>query len=907
LLHQHRDGPSTRSTTTPRKAGRATVDIACALIGGWDEHAVGDKELISDFTNLEQDQWQERTRDIWDAGNGPLQQQDGRWRCVDHKKSIAAAGSKVTVQHLEAFKPLVLEVLKEVVQEAEEGDVLSRFLAKGPYPAYSSLLKEGLAETLAILGSEPVLFPTLAPGRAQQFATDIVREVLSGADWKLWSALDPFLPLLAEAAPLAFLDAVEEMTDDPSMIFPKLCSMESDGMFGRSRITGILWALETLAWPQEHFNQAVLLLARLASQDTGGRSANRPANSLTTILLPWLPQTKATNAQRNAAIKRITRDHEAVGWVLLLKLLPDSQTTSWMSRKPRWREWVSDDYKNGVDRAEYWENSQVYASLALSLVGSDVERLTKLITVYAKIPPDAKVELMKIISSDSIKGLAEEQRQVLWTALNKLSAFHRRSKTPRAWHLTDEELAQIDSVAEEIMPTRPEVRYQRLFSGDEYALFMHVDYKDVESLVNDHRSYAVKEILAAGGIKQLEHFATLVKNPWQLGLSLAYLSGFDKDKEIIPSLVASKQENIRLMAGGFALLRIKQRGWGWFDEHVSRRTNKSVLAVLLTYLPFTRDAWSRASQLLGAHEGEYWEAVRPQPYDDVLDIEIALMKLIDHGRADAALKCLGSMAMLEKEIPTVPAVRALKELSTGARLDGYELGKLITALQQRQDVEKRDMLAIEWKFMALLDSVSGAKPVTLSEGLAADPSFFCEVIRAMYRSEKEIEEAKEPTQQQRDIALNAYRLLSEWRLPPGNKPDGTFDPSAFASWLVEVRRMTTESGHWESAKYQIGEVSFYTPVDQQTSLWPEVVCEELDRKENERMRDGLRIEIFNSPGVHSAGGGVWYRAQAERWKTVAQSADEHGYSYLGKMLRSLSDSYFKDADQELREDQFRRF
>lgn len=897
--------PFVPSPPQSKKAQRATVEVALGLLGGWEENAPGDADVISNLSQLTLDEWQERTREIWKDSAGPLDQQDGRWRCKDHRAYLQSIGTKVTSEHLAVLRPRVLQVLKEVVEEPESTDIESLFKRDRPRPQYSYLVREGLAESLAMLGSEPEAFPTLPSGLSERFATEIVRELLHDAEWKLWSALNPFLPLLAEAAPNAFLDCVERMIDGDSKVFATLCSKEGDGFFGTSRITGLLWAMETLAWPKEHFNKAVRVLAKLATQDPGGRIANRPANSLATILLPWLPKTLATDKQRRSAVKNIARDLPTVGWRLLLDLLPESRTSSSMSRKPQWRNWLPEVQDKGVPMGQYWDDSRAYSEMVVTLVGDSVDRLTTLISKYAFLSPIAKSQLLTIVTSNDTMKLSEEVRQDIWTALNKLSALHRGFRTPYAWKLTDEELVEIDAAADRVKPTKPEVRYQRLFSGDEYALFRFNRHEDLESLVNVHRSEAVLELLKAGGLELMARFAMLVKNPWQLGLTLASIPDFAHDDQIIPKMISSKHENVRVMAGAFAFLRIRKQGWGWFDTHITTRTNKSVLARLLAFLPFTDDAWQRATNLLGAKEGEYWQSVNPHPYDKHQDIAFALDKLIDSGRSGAALKCLGSMAILEKPIPHAVALRALKNLKGDERVDGYDLGKIITALQSNTDVDSKDMLAVEWKFMSVLDHHGGAQPITLSRGLADDPGFFCEVIRAMYRSEKKKAAPKEPSQHQRDIALNAYRLLSEWRVAPGTMPDGTFNPEAFTKWLEEVKRMSSESGHLESALYQIGEVSFYSPIDKETSLWPEAVCEELDRKQNDRMREGLRIEIFNSHGVHSAGGGIWYRSQAEKWKAIAQSADEHGYSYLAGTLRALSDSYFKDADQEVKDDKFR--
>ena len=51
-----------------------------------------------------------------------------------------------------------------------------------------------------------------------------------------------------------------------------------------------------------------------------------------------------------------------------------------------------------------------------------------------------------------------------------------------------------------------------------------------------------------------------------------------------------------------------------------------------------------------------------------------------------------------------------------------------------------------------------ASPKLLENRLASDPVFFSEVISIVYRSKDELKTDTEPTESQRSIAENAYRL-----------------------------------------------------------------------------------------------------------------------------------------------------
>ncbi len=60
------------------------------------------------------------------------------------------------------------------------------------------------------------------------------------------------LPLLAEAAPIEFLRRVEQALLSDACPFDEIFAQEDSGIFGRNYMTGLLWALETLAWESDY-------------------------------------------------------------------------------------------------------------------------------------------------------------------------------------------------------------------------------------------------------------------------------------------------------------------------------------------------------------------------------------------------------------------------------------------------------------------------------------------------------------------------------------------------------------------------------------------------------------------------------------------------------------------------------
>ena len=81
------------------------------------------------------------------------------------------------------------------------------------------LLREGIAETLALLGSHGESLTACPNGRPQQVTYKVVNSLLAEANSRQWASLNDVLPLLAEASPDAFLSAVGGASEKPDEPF----------------------------------------------------------------------------------------------------------------------------------------------------------------------------------------------------------------------------------------------------------------------------------------------------------------------------------------------------------------------------------------------------------------------------------------------------------------------------------------------------------------------------------------------------------------------------------------------------------------------------------------------------------------------------------------------------------------
>ena len=208
-------------------------------------------------------------------------------------------------------------------------------------------------------------------------------------------------------------------------------------------------------WPgtTSQLSRVVICLGELAARDPGGRWANRPANSLTTILLPWLPQTCAPVAKRVAAVATLLAELPDIGWKLLLSLLPQFHSSSSYTRRPTWRDTIPDDWPNEVSRIEYIEQAKLYSELAVNVAKGNRRKLAELINHLENFPPTANEQLLAYLGSDAVLTMAEAERLALWTELLDLVARHRKFSDTE-WAMQPAQVNEIAALADRIAPTR---------------------------------------------------------------------------------------------------------------------------------------------------------------------------------------------------------------------------------------------------------------------------------------------------------------------------------------------------------------------------------------------------------------------------------------------------------------------
>tara|TARA_R110002012_G_scaffold49247_1_gene127471 strand:- start:377 stop:3940 length:3564 start_codon:yes stop_codon:yes gene_type:complete len=888
---------------------RYELSLFC-LLGGWNEKNENDIAVLCKLLNTDYEKLLPKARDILHISASPLKLKNGIWAVSGRKELLSHLGSQVFDSNLDNFKLIAESVLKEQDPSFElvKGQRYTASL-HGKVLKHSGVIRQGIAEGLALLGGQSQLFTNCSTGKAETTAVLSVRGLINGASWQELASLNNLLTDLSEAAPTEFLSQIESALLNTPGVFENIFAQEDIGFSGDNYLTGLLWALEGLAWEEQYLVRVCSTLAELSSIDPGGKWANRPANSITTILLPWLPQTLASVEKRKVAVKTIVTNTAQIGWKLLLKLLPNQHQTSSGSYKPKWRKTIPDNWEKGVSKKEYWEQVSFYSVLAVESAGTNIKLVIELVDYFDHLAQPAFQMLIETLSSFDVQMLSDEEMRLIWDKLSRFTLKHRKFADAK-WSLPNELLVPIESVTEKFAPTDPFVFYQYLFSNRDSELYEEKgNWEEQRKKLDEKRQNAIRELLAKNDILGVIKFAGHVSSPREVGHALGAIGDSEIDKILLLHLLPNDERKSQDFIGAYLWRRLTINGWKWADDVSKENWTEEEIGLFLSYLPFEQNAWDRAQLWLQDSEIEYWAKTPANGYQTEDDLNYAIKKLVEYRRPGAAIDCFGSLRIGDKPIDSELCIKALLAGINSDDLahtgDQYNIVELIKYLQDDESVDEDGLFHVEWVYLPLLDGYHDATPTLLENKLANEPDFFCELIQLIYRAKNESENSNPLPEDKKAIAENAWKLLHHWHTPPGTQKNGEFKADLFESWLTSVKEVCKKSGRFEVAMITVGNVLIHAPEDE-SGLWiHRVVAAELNDKNSDDMRQGFSTGIFNSRGAYTVDpNGMQEKELADRFHQKAESIENEGYHRFAATLRDISERYYKEASRVI--DEFKK-
>ena len=618
--------------------------IPILLVGRWDDANTSDRSIIEKLSSRSYDDFLTIAHRWLTSDDPPLMRLLSCWRLVSREDSWHLLAPSITRSQLDAFRDVAVEVLAEN-DPRYDLPPNERWLTSlhDKQPNYSGQMRLGIAETLALLGvsSEAnVIDDEIGPKRR---AETTIRKLLRGAGWKRWASLSSLLPILAEASPETFLEAIENdlgSAEQQEPQLPKLLIDEGDPLFSSCTHAGLLWALETLAWQPFLLTRVSLVLARLAQVDPGGRWANRPINSLRAIFLPWLPQTAASAEQRIRVLNVLTRKVPNIGWRLLLDLLPTFQSASSYTRRPYWRDWAL-NWSQGVSDSEYSQQVQACGDLLVELVGTDTERWVQSIEQFENFPESAQARLIGRLKEFGISALDTAAQKKISDALRKKINWH-RSYPDADWALPTDTLDELEGVRERFEPQDLLARHLWLFSHPHLIRDLQDSWQQREEKLFQLRRNALEEILHHDGWSGVLELVQAGEESREAGLVLGKAQLLESDAPVLPSLLTSENKKLVDFTIGYGIGRFTNAGWDWIEKLQVGQWTPEQAGRFLAHVPYSeRKTWELVENLGTRTAKEYWSQIHGFYRTAAIeDVKYAVIRLLKHNRPFQAVDVL---------------------------------------------------------------------------------------------------------------------------------------------------------------------------------------------------------------------------------------------------------------------------
>jgi len=863
--------------------------VPAVLLGGWSENSKGDEEAVKAITGQTFEEYRDKLNPFICTDN-PLLVKVGDASVISAPATAFALTLRyITQGHLTRLASVVETVFAEVDPTLELPPEERKYAGiKGMRMQHSTWLRDGLAGSLlriAVIGQQLERNGVIPGGQNCQPYIDSIIRKLPGLreDWRLLASLKDQLPVLAEAAPIPFMEALESLLQgQPEKLEPIF--VEGEGIFDHAFHPGLLWALETLAWEPGYLSRVGIILGRLAEIDPGGRLANRPLNSLREIFLAWHPGTSANLDQRLQALDLLLDRFGEIGWNLLSALLPQNSDSASPTNEPLWRDFGRSQ-KEALTNRIMWKAYENYVDRAIRHAGMRPERWKTLINICDDVSDECQSGIEKGLTELSKSNLSQDERKMIWENLTHFINRH-RAYADASWALTEDRLKRIDVVKQCFNPDSLTDKIAWLFNEDFPDLpipkrDLHVEQEDL----NKMRTDAIKDIWQEGQTELIKDLVNKVSFP---GLISSHLLALVNNENLAINVLVETNHGTdkeKFFARCLSASAYNQFGDKWTKLLLSKSTDfgwsPNELANALLYYPDSKQTFDLIKSLDVEVDRVYWTKrsrwVHSKDDDVILH---AIKKLKENGRAVDAL-ILAEQKWDSKEPALIFEIldQALEELNVGKGEttfgnDSYWIDRLFRWLRGQEKVDKNELARWEYAYLPLLTGTAEKTDLALHQILSTDPSFFIHVLCDLYKPASSSAEDHEVTADARNRAKFAWKMLNSWKQPPGVGDNRQVDRIKLKEWVEKARKLAAETDRVDIADQEIGKVLFHFPSDPNDSLWPHVDLRWLlEDLESENIERGIELEEANSRGVVTKAmfeGGAQERNLAQKWWTMAE-------------------------------------
>lgn len=895
--------------------------LPMVLINKFSEQREGDKEIIEKLSGKSFSEYMKFLKELINLEDSPVYSINGFWQLVSPPDSWLYFAKYITKEQLEIFKEICLSVLSETRHKytipPENREIY--FETPENMSKYSSELKNGLSETLAIIsvfGEENGLNSIFS---VEYYVDGIVQKILEN-NILVWRSLSRNLMMLAEASPEVFLTNLERIIKDNSS---KSFFEEEKSFLGGSanELHTLLWCLDIVGWMPEHLLRVSLSLCELITLSPEKLpTSNTPVSSLQNIYRVWYPQTNANVEERIVILEILIKKHPDIAFELLRLLIDKGFDTAFHTPRPKWR-LFSEIKEIRVTQQEVYYMRNFCIDNFIVLSEKNLERIIVLIDVLDKFYWD-KIDIALKTIEDVGQYFSDTDRHIIYNEFRKQIGNHRSHPTAR-WALPENIIQKLENIALKFKSKNQVLSDSYLFE-EQYPEFIEGrevrDWKKNNEKILERRITFVENIIQKYGVVKIFDMANETEHPYLYGNTLALCTNLsDDDGLLVYELIDSENQKHFSLSSNFIrgcesktsldaqteiLYKLKESG-------ISNQGIVNFLGSLWDNI----NLWKFVAGLKDDELEElFWKSKKQQFLyaDNKLELLYALEKLQQFGKPFTFLNTLGWGVYNHKEqLSSEEILKFLEDLSfenlnDNTPLDHYQFKQILDLLYSRNDYDTMRGAKVEVKYIYVFTYNNYHSPKNLYRVMSEKPEEYFGLLSQVYLPEdeslreQEIEKRKENPNYP-EMYREVWKVIDLFNIIPTLREDGSLDGDILKKWIVELKKLAKIHSREKITEICIGNLLAKYPIDMSKNKgFPTEIYDMLEDVGGDYMREAFETQIQNSLGMTTRGafeGGNIERYRASFFDSLFKET-KLIYPKVSSTFKRLKERYLLDAKNE---------
>ena len=692
----------------------------------------------------------------------------------------------------------------------------------------------------------------------------------------------------------------------------ELFSPIGESWFGATPDSYLMFALEMLAWSEEHFGRVADLMSRVAEVIGRRGASSDPAKRVSKLFAAGINFTDASDQVRLGALERLVRTRGQTGWRVLCEAYPTDRGFVVETPGPIWRPWGAGGPQRS-SRPDVLAYAVEMERLLVENVGSDPERWLGLMDLFWYVTDDGRAELARLLGQRVLDMVGSAGALELWDELRKkISWFRMHEDNENAVSLDC--MGMLEGAYGALEPAELVARYAWKFDywplGYEENV-LDFDHQSRATVMREWRAAAIKEVHENGGETAVWSLVGEVRDPRLMGQPVWDGLGEETAVALVSSHLGSENESHRVFSRSVLSELYWVWGWARLDAVLAwvldDGRNAAAVADVFLAASGVEDTWRRLEAQSARVQDAYWEGVGRWEVRPMLTEELAFAsgQLLRVGRVMEAIGLLAHSDVAMDENCADVASRALEmegRSSVGSGIgyradagDCFSIAQLLGRLDEIPGVTDEEIALLEMPYVGALYGFR--RDFKIYREVESNPSVFANLVALTVSGIEEVDNGGSAVDSTGAGRRYAYGVLLEMENMPGASPDGYVESAVLIDWVNEVRRICSTLGCLSVADRHIGGVLARSPKGTD-GVWPcEAVRDILDDCLSTDLERGFSFGVRGLRGMTSRGlfdGGGQERSLAGEY---GKNADDllARWPRTASLLRGLAQHYGWDA------------